>query len=140
MASELLRVVLDTNVLISAFVYGGNPEIVVRLALSKVIRGVTSSALLAELRDVLHREKFRVSDAGISWFERKISEKSIIVEPDIRLDALRDASDNKVLEAASAGECQFIVTGDRDLLVLGEFQGIGICTPAEFLKHYANAF
>jgi len=56
-----------------------------------------------------------------------------LVEPTHRIDASRDPDDNRVLEAAIAGEADYIVTGDRDLLELGSYEGIRIVTPAEFV-------
>lgn len=139
MGNDATRVVLDTNVLVSAYLHGGLPAEVLWLVIKGQCLGVTSPQLLTELTRVL-AVRFSILPESLEAFEYGIREDFLLVRPTVEFSICRDASDNRVLEAASAGDCQFIVTGDRDLLVLGEFQGIGIRTPAEFLKHYANAF
>jgi len=59
---------------------------------------------------------------------------SIKVYPRKSLNIVRDKKDNHVLECAVEGECEYIVSGDKDLLVLKEFQGIKIVTPREFVR------
>ncbi|MBI2007275.1 MAG: putative toxin-antitoxin system toxin component, PIN family [Candidatus Blackburnbacteria bacterium] len=126
------RVVLDSNILISAFVYGGKPEQILRLILEKQIDGFTSSPLLSELFEVLIK-KFHFSLEKIQVFEQKIKKNFLVVYPEKTVHVVKDEDDNKVLEVAVEGGCDFIITGDKELLRLGKWKGISILTADQFL-------
>lgn len=129
-----LRAVLDTNVLVSAIVYGGKPrEILVSMVLERKIDGVISPSLLAELLEVL-RKKFEFASPDLNRVERQIKRKFIFVYPQKRISILDDEPDNRVLEAAAEGRCDFIVTGDKELLSLKSFQGAEIMPPRQFIE------
>jgi uncharacterized protein len=126
-----VRVVFDTNVLISALVFGGLP----RALLIRVFRGevmlVTSSVLLNELEEVLV-VRF-AHDASLARTVRaEIELLAEVVEAPELARVARDRDDDAVLAAAIAGKASAIVTGDRDLLVLVEHEGIRIVTPRDF--------
>lgn len=133
MEKNPIRVVLDTNILVSALVYGGNPKKVFLLALSKQIRVVTSPVLQAELTDIIAK-KFPLSLKNINLLKKQIRSTFITVQPSRSIAIVRDDDDNRVLEAAVEGGCDYIVTGDKDLLELKSYQDIKIITAAEFLK------
>ena len=133
MAKRKARVILDTNVLISSFVFGGNPREILELVKNKEVDGLISPILLAELGDVLAK-KFQYSKERILQVERKLKKIFKIIHPVKLIKAVADDSDNRVLEAAVEGRCGYIVTGDKDLLNLKDYQGIKIMTPSEFLK------
>jgi len=130
-----LKVVLDTNVLISAFIFpGGAPEGVYRLAIEGRVRLIVSRPLLAELGRVL-AEKFgwsgRRSEEAVAQLIR-IGELVHPKEP-LRV-VVADPSDDRVLEAAAAGGAEVIVTGDRHLLRMRSWEGIEILAPSRFLS------
>lgn len=129
----MLRVVLDTNVIISAILFGGKPREILSLVGKKNIISVTSAPLIAELLDVLVK-KFRFPVAKIRLVEKKIKKLSVLVYPKEHIDRLDDEPDNRVLEAAVEGKCDVIVTGDRELLHLSIYRDIRIVTPEQFLK------
>lgn len=137
MVPERPRAVLDTNVLVSAIVYGGLPRATLALVLDKKIIGVTSPALLAELLEVL-RKRFFFSVADLKLLERQIKKKFTAVQPAETLGVLKDLADNRVLEAAYEGRCGYIVTGDKELLGLKQYKDIQILTPNEFLRVLKN--
>lgn len=126
------RVILDTNVLISAIGFGGNPRKILLLTIKKKIRGVISKILLAELHEVILK-KFPRIETQLLIIEKQIKDKFIIVEPRATLSIIRDEDDNRVLEAAVEGNCNFIVTGDKDLLELAKYKNIKIIRPSQFL-------
>ena len=126
-----MRLVLDTNILISAIIYGGKPRIVHELIINKEHIGFTSPVLLAELSDVL-RKKFSYTESAIASIERQIRKYYHMVLPRELIDILRDIADNRVLEAGIEGECDVIISGDIDLLKLGTYRAIKIITPAAF--------
>lgn len=133
-----MKVVLDTNVLIrAAFRRDSDPDSLLRLWDRGSFEIVLSLELLNELGAVLRRPHIRTrldwSDVDISTFVEELREGASFVDPKTRLNLARDADDNRVLEAAVEGAADFIVSSDEDLLVLGEFEGIEIVTPARFL-------
>lgn len=131
--SNALRVVIDTNVLVSAIVYGGIPKQILALVLDEHVVGVTTRVLMAELIDVLSK-KFHFFLQKLGSAESLMQESFLIVQPEKTISLLGDDDDNRVLEAAAEGMCSFIITGDSDLLRLKEYKGITIVTATEFLK------
>lgn len=127
-----MRVVLDSNILISATTYKGKPRQILSLILEKKFQAFTSPDLLAEFVGIL-RKKFRLSDDDLLLVEQQIKDNFKILHPRETIKIVRDESDNKVLETAIEGNCQYIVTGDNDLLTLGSFRDIKILTASEFL-------
>lgn len=127
------RVVLDSNIIISAVVYRGKPRIILDLAFEQRIETITSPALLVEVIEVLAK-KFQLSKEELDLINEEIKNDFAIIHPRRTLHIVRDEDDNRVLEAALEGKCDFIVTGDRDLLNLGQFKNIKIITPDEFLR------
>jgi uncharacterized protein len=131
----LIRVVLDTNIIISALVFGGNPRAVLDLIIRKKISGGLSEALFNELQNVLGRNKFELSSEYV-----KIATDSLLavfeqVTPEERVSLISaDSDDNRVLECAVEFKADFIVTGDKHLLQIENFRGVKIVTPAGFME------
>lgn len=129
---KLHRVVLDTNIIISALVFGGKPEQIYNLVLEKQILVITSPILLAELTEILIK-KFKFNAIKMKQLERIIKKHFKLVYPDKIINVVADEDDNRVLEAAIEGKCGYIVTGDKKLLDLGSFKKIEIITADQFL-------
>lgn len=129
-----MRVVLDTNVIISGLFWTGAPRRVLDLAAAGRFKSLTSPELLAELEGVL-TEDFGLPQERAEMVVRDIVAHSEIVTPlgDVEAD-VRDLGDVKVLACALAGNADCIVTGDADLLQLAEIRGIRILTVAELLQ------
>jgi len=128
-----VRVVLDTNVLLSAILFKGLPRSLLESALKGEIDLVTSPTLLTELEELLHRKfDFPIEFARATRMEME-SLADVVTPTDISHVA-RDPDDDEVLAAAVAGGSETIVTGDRDLLSLGTHEEIRILTPAEFAE------
>lgn len=134
-----MRIVIDTNVLISALVFpGGVPEQVYRLAIEGRVTLVTSPPLLAELGRVL-TEKFGWQDVYLRAALAQIVRIGEIVEPVERVSVLADdPDDDRVLEAAQTAGAAVIVSGDRHLLSLGRWEEIAILSPNEFLANLGS--
>ena len=131
------RAVLDTNIFISAL-FGGNPEEIYRATLQGRFRLVTSPAILTELARTL-REKFSMPEAEITRYIKQVGRHADVVRPEKRVRVLRDNPDNRVLECALEGKASVIVSGDRHLIDLGEYRGIPILRPTEFLRRLEAA-
>ena len=130
-----MRLVFDTNVLVSALLLpDSKPRQVLDLALQEG-RILLSFATLAELYDVLSRKRFRryLNEEDIRTFVAVLIREAEWVDANVRITACRDAKDNKFLELAVSGQATHIITGDSDLLTLNRFQGIEIVAPNAFL-------
>ncbi len=120
------RVVLDTNVLVSALFWEGNEREVLRRCRAGDLRSVTSPGILEELERVLVR-KFKVPEDRARDYLRELLTISEVVLPPGELTVVaRDRADNVVLETAVVGKADVIVTGDRHLLGLGGYENIVI--------------
>lgn len=128
-----MRVVLDTNVLVSAFVFpGGPPEAVYRYVLSGDLTMIVSRPLLTELGRVLV-EKFDWEAVYAEEILAQMVRIADLVEPRELVDDIEDdPADNRVLEAAAEGGADRIVSGDRHLLTLGSWRQIPVVNPATF--------
>jgi uncharacterized protein len=130
----LIRVVLDTNIIISALIFGGKPRVILNQIIRKEILGGVSDALSVEMRNVLSRNKF---DTGKEYVTAATDALLAVLEkvnPEERVDVIADdPDDDRVLECALSFKADFIVTGDRHLLQIGGFRGIQIVTPGEFM-------
>jgi putative PIN family toxin of toxin-antitoxin system len=133
-----VRAVLDTNVLISAFVFpGGAPEQVYRRVLEGRITLITSQPLLRELGRVL-TEKFAWESPYAEEVVTQLVRVAVVVDPTEQIaDITDDPADNRVLEAAAEGDAEVIVSGDRHLLTLGTWRGIRVLTPAAVMQELA---
>jgi putative PIN family toxin of toxin-antitoxin system len=126
------RAVLDTNVYISAYGFGGKPAAVLRAAILGEFELVTSPEILVETADKL---------AVVLGFDREhveavvgqIARTAMVVRPKMRLAVVRDDADNRVLEAALESGAVSIVSGDRHLLELVVWEGIRVIRVADFL-------
>ena len=133
-----MRVVADTNILVSAIVFGGPPGRIIELAAARRLQLITSPPLIDELREVLRR-KFGFSDAAIYQAETLLRRAGSVVEPAGELMVIvEDPPDNRVLEAAAAGSADVIVSGDRHLLKLETFGAIPIMKRRELLIRMAE--
>jgi putative PIN family toxin of toxin-antitoxin system len=122
----MMRVVADTNVFISALMFGGLPGRLLDLALRRNFTLVTSKALLDELDEKLGG-KFAVSERDVQAIRAKLESHATVVNPDFELHAVAgDPDDNRVLECALAGKADSIVSGDRHLLQMVSYEGITI--------------
>jgi uncharacterized protein len=138
-----VRVVLDTNVVVSALVWGGAPYKLIEAAAAGDIELVTSPALLTELRDVLGREhlasRLAAQRSSVEQAIEFYAELAISVSP---LSTPRvvpgDIDDDHVIAAAVAGSAEIVVSGDRHLLSVGIHQDISIAAPAEALRRLAS--
>jgi putative PIN family toxin of toxin-antitoxin system len=131
-----LRVVFDTNVLISALLLpDSKPRHALDLALRKA-KVLLSFAVLAELYEVLSRKQFRryIAEEDIRTFVATFTREAQWVDVDVQIRACRDSKDDKFLELAISGLATHVVTGDSDLLALNPFRGIQIISPQAFLE------
>jgi putative PIN family toxin of toxin-antitoxin system len=126
-----MRLVLDTNVLVAAFIsHGACHELLEHCVLHHEI--VLSTAILDEFRRTLTR-KFGFTSDEVGEAVRLLRSRAVLVQPAQPARRIcRDADDDWVLATALSGDCRCLVTGDEDLLELREYQGISIVSPGAF--------
>jgi putative PIN family toxin of toxin-antitoxin system len=133
------RVVTDTNIFISAFVFGGTPLRFVEFARQKRFLMVTSPVLLDELDETL-RGKFRWSIAAVDKLRSGLEQLCEIVSTVPIIQAVAaDPDDDRVLECAIVAAADCIVSGDRHLLDLGSYEGVPVQTVRQFLDQLLPA-
>lgn len=135
-----MRIVADTNTALSGLLWPGPPRRLLDLARNRTITLYSSQILLAELAEVIVRDKFadRILAAGVSASELVQDYESLaeIVDPlPLPAPVSRDPDDDHVLACALAAGADLVVSRDRDLLDLHEYQGIPILASADALRH-----
>ncbi len=136
------KVVIDTSVWLSGIFWHGTPYRVLEAWKSGDFEIVVSEAILAEIERKLAEKvaEFGAESGIVEEWITLIGEEAILVEPRERIQACRDADDDKFLEAAIAGQATFIVSGDKDLTDMGRFRNAEIVTPRQFLEHLLETF
>lgn len=130
MSPAVRRLVLDTNVYISAYGFGGKPASLMRAVIAGDFDLVTSPAILAEVAEKLY-DVLGFDDAHVREAIGQLCRIAEIVRPEPSIHVISDEPDNRVLECAVAGGADAIVSGDRHLMELGTFEGIRILKVAE---------
>ena len=135
----MIRATVDTNILISGLVYGrGKPHDLLQRALAGEISLTISQSIVDEMADVLAR-MFGATPEETAEAREIVAEAARMVTPSVELNVIaHDPPDNRVLECAVSAGSDYIVTGDKDLLRLKQFNGIRIVTVAEFLDIAAS--
>jgi len=128
-----LKVVFDTNILVSALVFpGGRGEAALQRIVEEKDQLLLSKPILDELLGILGRKFARDAEA-LSHAAVFLTELSLPVKPRQRLRVVKDDPDNRILECAVAGDAAIIVTGDKALLALREYKGVRVITLRDYL-------
>lgn len=136
-----MKIVMDTNVIISAIAFGGIPREILELIFNREVYNYISDDILDEIKEVLQRPKFNYDALKIKFIIHELEQISEYMEP-IKINeaksqiqsTVRDQDDNCIIAMAIAGACDYLVTGDDDLLILQEVNQIKIVTPREFMQ------
>lgn len=126
------RVVIDTNVFISAILKSGNPAEIVTLWRKGNIHLLLSPFLAAEILSVLDR--LGIKSTYIQELTYRLEHHTIQILPASHITRCRDPKDNEILSLAVDGAADYIITGDSDLLTLGKIENTAIMKPKEFLE------
>lgn len=133
------KVVFDTNIFISAIIFGGNPRQCLELAREGGIRLVVTKLILLELSSKL-RDKFFWSEREIKYVLEGLAVFAEVIDHKQRVNIIKEEKmDNEILACAKEARANFIVSGDKKhLLSLHSFEGIPIISAKEFLDIYYN--
>ena len=134
-----MRAVIDTNVLVSALLWGGTPRALLEHVRNGAVTLISSPALLAELARVLERPKFDVvllrSNTSRAQTLAEVRQLADVIDPSLLSQPVcRDKDDDEVLALAVDAQVDIVISGDDDLLSLGSFEGIPILSPAQALQ------
>ena len=110
-----MRVIVDTNVLVSATITNGKPEAVIDfIANNEEWDWIVQEAILDEYKDVLNRPKLKLSDAVKQKYLSMVERVTTKIEVEEKVNFPRDRKDEKFLACAIDGDVDFLITGDRD--------------------------
>ena len=128
----MIRVVLDTNIVVSAYLTEGPPSRIVKLALHGLVKLCVSDAILEEYEELLRRKSFPLETRRAIRFLRHIRRASTCYIPGTRLSISRDPDDNMFLECAQEAKAHYLITGNRKHFP-ARWKYTHVLTPAEFL-------
>ena len=129
-------IVIDSNVWISALIFGGNPGKILKLFVDNKVEVVMSEEIITKLRRIIIN-KFPLFVNSLNLLEASLRKDTVFVQlGSITIDASRNVDDNRILETAYIGKAKYIISGDKDLLVLKKYEDIKILSPVDFLKTF----
>lgn len=136
-----MRIVIDTNVLISAIFWTGKPKQLLNHVRRQKITFVTSNQLLDELREILMRQDkpFHLSGNEADQVVEAMRGFAEIVEPHSQITVCHDEMDNRVIACAIDGKAEYIITGDLHLLGLRSYKSVKIMGVSDFLNHFERS-
>jgi len=132
----MLKVVIDTNVLVSALLKDNSPPaFILALLRKKKMTLCLSKAIFEEYRSVMNREKFLHIRSAVAPLLLSLKKGCLLVEPKIRIDVITaDPADNKFLECAQATQADFLITGNTKHFPFKKFRNTRIVSPNEFIE------
>ncbi|MEM0201320.1 MAG: putative toxin-antitoxin system toxin component, PIN family [Candidatus Micrarchaeaceae archaeon] len=133
----MIKIVVDTNIFISAILFDGIPGKIIELGLEGKIQILISQEILEELTNVL-QNKFNFQIDMVKSINSFIKEFVVIIYPGKKIKVIQNKeSDNRVLECAIEGKVDYIITGDiKHIQILKEYRGIKILNPSQFLEKF----
>ena len=131
-----MKIVIDTNVLISGVFFGGWPRRVLEGVLWDKFSACANEEIIAEYNDVVEKMLMRKQGNLDKNILSPLLCRMELVERISHVEICRDPDDNKFLECAKDSKAIFVVSGDKDLLMIEKFEDIEIVTAKEFCRRY----
>jgi putative PIN family toxin of toxin-antitoxin system len=130
-----MKIVLDSNIFVSSFFWGGNP----RKVFDRVTNGLDelfiTDDILKEIKTVMSRKKFDADIKKVENYINIIESYSVkIFCKNVAEEISRDRDDNKILQCGLEGDVDFIITGDEDLLILKNYRNIKIINSKDYVN------
>jgi putative PIN family toxin of toxin-antitoxin system len=130
-----VKIVIDSNIFVSSFFWGGYPREVFERVINGLDELYITDEIIKEITSVMNSSKFNANSSEIEDYIKIIEKYSKrIVSKNVLESTSRDKDDDKILQCGLDGDVDFIVTGDKDLLVLIEYEKIKIMKPKEYLE------
>lgn len=132
----MIRILLDTNVYVSAILFNGKPRLILEDIIEEKINAFMSNEILKELEDTLSKPKFKLTNDFIQIVILEVRDITRLTNPTPLKNYLdlRDRDDYHILEAAYSAKVDYLITGDKDLLSLKKIREFKIVTPEEYLR------
>lgn len=131
-----MRIVIDTNVLISGVFFGGFPREILSAVVGQKITACATAEIINEyeetVQEMISRKQGHINRAILNPLIKTLE----IIEPVTHVEICRDPDDNKFLECANDCYALYIVSEDKDLLVIGQFENVQIITAKDFCEKY----
>ena len=129
-----MRIVIDTNVVASAIFFGGRPAALLRMVITRTLSAVATEEILDEYQETVNYLMKKYSEKLDEFSLIPVVSAMEIIPASHNIHVCRDPDDDKFISCAVDGQCYYIVSGDKDLLTLGNYENIRILTVAEFMK------
>jgi len=130
-----MKIVIDSNVFVSSFFWGGHPREVFQRVINGLDELYIADEIIKEITSVMSSNKFYVNSNEVGAYTKIIEKYSKKIVLKNNLESIsRDKNDDKILQCGLDGNVDFIVTGDKDLLVLKEYKKIKIINPRDYLE------
>ncbi len=133
-----MRIVIDTNVLISGVFFGGFPRKILSSVVGQKITACATTEIINEyeeiVQEMIDRKQGHIDKSILSPLIKVME----IIEPITHIEICRDPDDNKFLECAKDSHALYIVSGDKDLLVIKEYENVQIVTAKDFYEKYMS--
>ena len=130
-----MKIVIDTNIFVSSFFWGGYPREVFERVINGLDELFITDEIIIEIKSVMNSNKFSADRSKIEDYVRIIEKYSTkIISKKISASISRDVDDDNILQCGLDGNVDFIITGDNDLLVLKDYENIRIMKPREYIE------
>ncbi len=134
-----MRIIIDTNVLISAAFRGGKPKIAIAYVLaSSSFKWIASSEIIKEYKEVLNRPKLQLSQITKREWLELIDLAVIPIDVNLTIDFPRDRKDAKFLACAISSGADYLITGDQDFQDVPDLGVTKVVTVSQFLEIFTN--
>jgi len=131
-----VRIVVDTNVVISGTFFGGPPRRIIESIVSKEFEAYATPEIIDEYQEIveemIRRKQGHLRKDILSFFTAKVE----IIEPMTKVSICRDSDDDKFISCAIDAKALYIISGDKDLLEIEKYEGVEIITAADFCLRY----
>ncbi len=131
-----MKIVVDTNVLISGIFFGGFPKKILSASVEGKIRACASMEILNEYQEIVQEMVQRKQGHIDISILNPLIQSMEIIEPVSQIEICRDPDDDKFINCARDAHAMYIVSGDKDLLVIQQFENISIVTAKDFCEQY----
>ena len=133
-----MKIVIDTIVIASAVFFGGKPRQLLELLFQRKVDAYASPEILLEYQETFDYLIEKYPGKHVTVPMAQIARACIVIEPVTDIHVSRDPDDDKFISCAVDGKCMYIVSGDKDLLSVGQYEDIEIVSVADFFKKYRN--
>lgn len=129
-----MNVVIDTNVIVSAVFFGGFPKKLVKYMFDKKFDMFVSPEIVAEYYETYETLHDKYAERGNESFLNEIIDEAKMIFPENDIHICRDPDDDKFISCAVEGRCIYIVSGDKDLLSIGQYGDVQIVKVSDFIN------